>query len=466
MRTLRRMFGRQVIYSSADEITEANIIEEIRRAYEKHSRNYSDIEYLFKYYKGDQSILYRQKEIRPEINNKIVENHAYEIVEFKTGYVFGEPIQYVKRSEEGTADEVTALNKLMAVVDKANVDREIGESQNICGTAYRGVFPDEENKIEIMSLDPRFTFVVYRSDIFKTPLMGVHYTLDDDRTPTFYIYTKNRSIVVKNRQILSNKPHALKNIPIIEYPANTSRLGAFEVVLGLLEAINNTQSDRVNAIEQFVQAFVKFINCDIDEYTFKEMLQLGAIKVKSVDGVNADVDIVSQELNQAYVQMTKDDLYQTMLIICGMPDRKATSSGDTGQAVMLRDGWSSAEARAKQAELIFKKSERKFLTIALRILNNRGLNVSLDMLDIKFTRNKTDNLIVKTQGLQNQLEAGVHPRIALANVGLYSDAEQVYEESKEYLEKWKVSQATNGQNQKASDNEEDLIDNNPQGENL
>ena len=33
--------------------------------------------------------------------------------------------------------------------------------------------------------------------------------------------------------------------------------------------------------------------------------------------------------------------------------------------------------------------------------------------------------------------AGVHPRIALSTSGLFSDPEQVYADSLEYLEKWK-----------------------------
>ena len=63
-------------------------------------------------------------------------------------------------------------------------------------------------------------------------------------------------------------------------------------------------------------------------------------------------------------------------------------------------------------------------------------NLDISDIDIKFTRNKTDNLLTKTQGLQNQLEAGIHPRIAIANCGLYSDPHQVYVESTEYLSKW------------------------------
>ena len=58
-----------------------------------------------------------------------------------------------------------------------------------------------------------------------------------------------------------------------------------------------------------------------------------------------------------------------------------------------------------------------------------NLDLNLSDIDIKFTRNRTDNPLVKTQGLQNQLEAGIHPQIAIGNVGLYSDPEQVYLDS-------------------------------------
>jgi len=54
-------------------------------------------------------------------------------------------------------------------------------------------------------------------------------------------------------------------IPIIEYPANKARLGAFEIVLPLLDAINNVESNRMDGVEQFIQAFWKFIGCHIEK---------------------------------------------------------------------------------------------------------------------------------------------------------------------------------------------------------
>ena len=67
-------------------------------------------------------------------------------------------------------------------------------------------------------------------------------------------------------------------------------LSDIELVIDILDAINNMQSNRMDAIEQFVQSWVKFVNCDIDKETFQEMKMAGALVVKSNNGENkADV---------------------------------------------------------------------------------------------------------------------------------------------------------------------------------
>jgi SPP1 family phage portal protein len=448
----RNMFGRQVIYSNETEITPGNVLRVLKDALAIHVKNSSEIDYLYQYYRGKQPILERVKTVRPEINNKIVENHALEIVDFKKGYVFGEPVQYVVRGEsEGVSEKITQLNEFMFAEDKASYDRELAEWFYICGTSYRMILPDSEfdsepdhSPFELDTLDPRYSFVVYNNGFGKKPLMGVKYIALDDNSNLYSVYTKDTyyELIGSNLggfKLESIEPHVLGDIPIIEYPANSSRLGAFEVVLPLLDAINNTTSNRMDGIEQFVQAFMKFVNCDIDEDDFIALKELGAIKIKGSPQLPADVDIISDELDQSQTQITKDDLYQMVLIICGMPDRKGgnRSTGDTGQAVMLRDGWSAAESRAKDTELVFKRAEKKFLKLALRIIRDTdGMDLRLKDVDIKFTRNRTDNFLTKTQGMQGMLESGIHPRIAISSSGLFSDPEQTYVDSLEYLKKW------------------------------
>ena len=78
----RLMSGRRVIKMSVKEITEANVVEVLNKALAIHELNRSEIDYLWKYYRGEQPIRHRTKDVRPEICNKIVENRANEIVSF------------------------------------------------------------------------------------------------------------------------------------------------------------------------------------------------------------------------------------------------------------------------------------------------------------------------------------------------------------------------------------------------
>ena len=460
------MYGRRVITTDAIEITSGNIVAELNEAFNTHSLNRVEIEYLWNYFRGKQPILQRTKDVRPEICNKIVENRANEIVSFKVGYLCGEPIQYVGRnSDEMVSQAIAELNEMMFSENKATQDKEVVEWQMICGTAYRLVLPDERGSeddapFEMNTLDPRDTFVVYSSEVGNKPVFAVKYRTDKQNRIIASVYTKDQYWKLIDNKIVENTAHALGMIPIFEYPANNARQGAFEIVLPLLDAINTVASNRMDGIEQFVQAFIKFINCDITAEDFKELKDMGAIKVKSTDGQQADVDMVTNELNQMQTQTLVDYLYQTVLTVCGMPNRNGGSStSDTGSAVVLRDGWSLAEARAKDSELMFKKSEQEVLKLILRIIRDtRGLSDALYGLKLKniamqFTRRNYENVQSKSQVLVSMLQqTKIHPRLAFEHCGMFSDPENAYQMSKEYHEE-EVKKAAEMMSRQAPDTE-------------
>ena len=90
----KQMFGRRMIFTSADAITAANVIKVVEQAYNTHLLNRSEIEYLWNYYKGKQPSLYRTREVRDDLTSHVVENRSNEIVTFKCGYLVGKPIKY------------------------------------------------------------------------------------------------------------------------------------------------------------------------------------------------------------------------------------------------------------------------------------------------------------------------------------------------------------------------------------
>lgn len=436
----RPMFGRRVIYTDEQVITAENVVQILGECLMTHNFNSADIEYLYQYYRGNQPILSRIKEIRPEICNKIVENRANEIVSFKVGYLMGEPVQYVNRTgDEAVSDDIERLNEYVFSEDKAAKDKELADWFTICGTAYRMILPDpfdaapDEAPFEIYTLDPRFAFVVYHSGLGHKPVMGVKYVRTQTHGIVYSVYTADSYFEIQDTELILNKANPLGMIPIVEYPANSARLGAFEIVLPLLDAINLTVSNRLDGIESFIQSLLMFKGVDIAADDFANLRELGGIKVP----LEGDVKYLVQEMNQTQTQTLVNDMYQTVLTITGMPNRNGGSStSDTGSAVIMRDGWYAAEARAKDTELMFKRSEKQFLKLAIRIANTlRNMRLKLSDIEIRFTRRNYENIQEKAQVLTMLLSNGkVHPKLAFEHSGLFVDPEVAYAMSVKYAE--------------------------------
>lgn len=440
------MNGRKIIYVDADEITEDNIVEVLRQALIIHAENAHDIQYLWEYYKGNQPILQRVKNVNSEITNTIVENHANEIVTFKTGYLLQSPIQFVPRGE-GIEEQISKLNEYVFAEEKSSKDKEMADWMHICGTGYRMILPDsslgakDDSPFEIFTLDPRFTFVVYSSGIGHKALLGVTYTIDtgDLQTKHLYCYSNKQFFEFEDEKLIKVENHIMQNVPIIEYPLNQERMGAFEIVLPLLDAINQTSSDRQDGLDQWIQALLVFHNVDLTAEDFQQIRELGGLKISDVSpDRKAEVKYIAQELDQGATQTLIDHQYKTVLRIVGVPLMSMSGAGDSsnGIAIELRDGWAQAEMHAKSTELQWRKSEKLSLKLFLRICaTKKMLDITPSNVEIRFDRWNHSNMLVKSQVLTTMLNnPKVHPRLAFQASDLFIDPELAYQESMEWYE--------------------------------
>lgn len=452
------LHGRRMIKTDQTEVTIDNVVTVLRKALPTHWKNRSEIQFLWHYYKGRQPVLDRIKQVRPEICNHIVENRANEIVSFKSGYLMGEPLQYVSRGNApNIADAINQLNEFVFAEEKPAKDKELADWFHICGTSFRMVLPDEEGEeddspFEIYTLDPRNTFVVYNNGLGNKPVLGVKYVIDENGVVHYSCYSRYEYFEIVESKVVDHQYHILGDIPIIEYPLNLARIGAFELVIPLLDAINLTDSNRLDGVEQFIQALMLFHNVDISSEDFKQLREEGAIKFKDIDPqLKAEVSYLINSLNQGETQTLVDHMYQTVLTICGMPNRNGGSStSDTGSAVIMRDGWSAAEARAKDSELMFKKSERRFLKLVLNICRTLvEMDLKVCNIEIRFTRRNYENILQKAQVLDLMLKNNkIHPRLAFEHCGLFVDSDLAYALSAEYTEEQekKAQEMMNKQN--------------------
>lgn len=453
----RELHGRTVIYADAVEVDSSNIGSIVESAAETHEGNASDIDYLYNYYLGEQPILDREKTYNDEINNKVVENRANEIVSFKTGYLLSAPIQYIDNAANDTEEEIensnlVQLTRWCAVENKETSDMNIARWQSICGTAFRMSLPYADviaSPFQIVDLDPRNTFVVYSSRIGHKPLVGVTFVTLEDDSNLYYCYTDKEFFVLNDDFELASDgevksgSHSLGMIPIIEYPANDARIGDFEIVLPLLDAANTIQSNRVDGVEQFVQSILCLEGMDImagNDQTQTEAESSFMGQLREIGGLllppGAKAYYLTQELNQAQTQTLKDDIYEAILTICGMPNRNGGSStSDTGAAVVLRDGWSAAESRARNTEIYFKRSERQFLNLITMIANENGIQLDPADVGIRFPRRNYTNDSSNVTNLVTMLGCDwIRPEFAYEHCNMTPDPHREYLLAKKWHE--------------------------------
>ena len=420
--------------------------------------NAFDIDYLFNYYRGNQPILRKHKKVRPEINNIVVENHANSIVQFKVGYLLEKPIQYVARKDITDNESMYALNDYLEMVSKESKDRQIAHDQAICGTAYRLALPNrrydvnsDEAPFRVSSVYPASAYVVYSTLVEKEAILGViiyRKRIDNNDHIILQAYSNTMywEFDMTTRSIVDRQAHAYGYIPLIEYPYSDERVGAFEVVIPLLDAINKVQSNRLDGVEQFIQALLVFKNSDIDKEDLKELLELGAIKIADNGDLKANIEYLTQELNQEQTQVLKNDLLDVVYHIVGMPSRQKSGGGDTGTAIIYRNGWEEADSKIQDVELMFKESEKQFLKVILsytRTLTLGKNKLRLSDIEIKFTRRNFENTYQKTQILTMMLQSGkIAPRLAFVTCGLFQDPEQAYAESEAYVKAQAEKQVT------------------------
>lgn len=441
-------YGRRRIYTEL-EITEGNIKQILNDALAVHNQNVVEMNNLINYYLGKQKILERETPYSSKVNNKLVLNYAQSAVRDIVGYTFGKDIEYVQR-KANLIEDVEELTSIMQYEDMPLADLITATFCSICGIGYQCVLPSDdytdetpEIGISVDYLDPRYTFVV-RSYDFKNPVvLACHFYKTKTKT-VYTLYDKLYRTTIENDEIIEHKLHGLNGIPIIDFENNNFLLGDFETALTVIDAINKVGSDSVNDIENFVQSLLVLVNATLGESEEEREQNRNNIKknrileIKSPQGVQAEAKYITEQLDGTSVATVREYLEECLWKILGIPDRKTRGGGggDTGDAVKLRDGWADIEVVARNKEKYFKKAKKKELSVILYLLKTID-KISSDLnvkdIDVKFSRNKNDNLNTKSQAYSVLTSTQtLDPVDALEMVDITTNVTEVINRGKKY----------------------------------
>ena len=450
------MYGRLDIYSTYDEITEENIVDELNSALVYHVKNMLQEEFLYWYTRGVQPILNRHKDIREDILNVVQVNTAAEIVDFKNGYLLQKPCAYTAR-RKGVQGKLKKLNEYLYRSGKADADNKTADWFHRVGKGVTFVEPNEDVDIpfKAYSLDPRSAFVVYSLRPGNKPVMGVNFVVRDGKA-MFDVFTENVVYhlygTVKGRMITMEKncdylvtattleyaePNVLGYIPIIEYRYNSVNTAAYELAIPLLDELSNLASNACDGVEQFIQSLAIAVNCEFPENTtITDIRKAGMIALRSIGENKADFRVLTEQLDQTQTKVLMDSLREEVLRICAMPNRSNGGStyDTTGAAILASYGWYQADCSARNTEDLFRESNKQFDRIIIEILKRKGLlDIDLNDFELNFPHGETANIQSKAQAFQTLMAAGLHPELAAEKSGISNDPVKDMKLSEQYI---------------------------------
>ena len=477
--------GRKEIFTDVREITSENLIEVLQKAMITFSTNASECNYLQNYEKGNQPLA-RQKMYRADIDCKCIDNVANEITDFKLGFQWANPTTLVQRSEK--ADLADAISEINEQYDLAGINintQKLGYDVETCGVGYVLIdintdWEEGDSYFTHNVLSPTCTFVV-KSSLYvdHRDMLGVTFRTDEMGNRYFTCYSKDcRYDVLNLTEILepdgtkkklpkevwehaqtSGTKNPLGMNPIIEYVRSHDKMGCFERQISEMDNLNILVSDFTNDVEQNTQAIwhtndvdfpvEQITNADgtVTEVTRKAKTNDWLQTYTSPEGKTPFVKPLSIEYD--YSGMLENILTRRALILqkCNVPQRNDNSGGSTGIAMSDATGWTAAETAASKQQSIIDGCKMKEVKAVLRAINKHpeisGDNplLKLKHSDIKPNTNRQKNyeLTTKINFFATAVSHGINGLHALKAMNAFEDVNQVWEDSKDLIEKYQDS---------------------------
>ena len=428
------------------EFDEKNIKKElVVKLIREHEKQLPRFKKLKKYYLGEHDILSKQRS-KNKPNYKPVCNHAKDIADTSTGYFMGNTISY-------SNSEDTDIDELLIAFDNAEVDESDHDNaldMAIYGVAYEYVYAREnENILDIKSLEVENTFIVYDDSIEQQPLFGVYYfkrkeNKTDTETYQAVIMTKQfiYSIVLEGKEkgVISDNPipHNMGDIPIIEYKNNIYSIGDFEQQIGLIDSYNSLTANRINDKEQFIDSILVLYGArlgDDEEESIKAMESLAEHKLLELHP-EARAEYLSKTLNENEVETLRNAVKQDIYTFSHIPNLTDENFAGNSSGVAMEFKLLGLEMITKIKQRYYVKGLKKRIKLFANYLGLTQIAIDANSIIPHFSRSLPKNLLEISQIVSN-LDGKVSQETLLSQIPFVenpmSEIEKVNEEKQENI---------------------------------
>lgn len=395
-----------------------------------------------KYFNGEHEIQKRVKKAGVP-NNRLVCNHASDIVTTATSYFGGNPISY--KSD----NDISIITDAFHDASMDDIDGDNIQDLSVYGLAYEYAYVKEDETQPVSkTLSPLHTFMVHDDTIEENELFAVYYYRrkdDTDKTPTRYaatVLTKNYKYILN---ILDNneyqqvdetpEKHFFGDIPIIEYQNNKDAKGDFEGVIPLIDAYNSLMSDRLNDKEQFISSILAIYGAMLaddgeESEAMKALKEMGMLELP----VGSKAEYITRTFNENEVEVLKKAIEQDIHKFSHIPCLSDENFAGNASGVAMEYKLLGLENITKIKTRYYRKGVKKRLKLYSNFLQIKGKNIDISGITATFARGLPKNLLELSQIVAN-LWGKVSKRTLLSQLPFVEDIDAelkaIEKESKE-----------------------------------
>lgn len=408
-----------------------------------------------------------------DINNIVLVPDLKAMVDWKTGYVFGNPIKYAQ-SKTNETDDINYLNKYVRSACQRAVDKEVGKWAYATGVGYYFIEPKSES-FDIETESPYTLYhkesdtcaKIYSSFGANEPLFDMIYTTYEqivdglkvtikvlDIYFTGMLYTFEKKIGTGWTRINTQSRGMKKPLPLVEKRVNTDGIGMVAMGATLQDAVDRLLSNGLDNVEDIVNEIFVYKNVNLGKTpeeqakNHQKMKKSGALVLNGGSKeMPPDVDTISTKLSLSEVRELFSVINEKFHSSLGVPmEMSGTNSGGTTKSGSeVANGYDNAYNRALDDINTMMVADtqllNKIMWICKNSVGNKINNLAPSEIEIKYSLNLTDNILTKTQSYVNLVQVGVPHAIALRLCKLSNDPEAEGKIIEEYARQKALEQA-------------------------
>lgn len=375
-------------------------VDDIVKFIKKHKVEAARYVKLQSYYEGRHDIL---KNVRGEglPNNLIVNPFPKYITDMLVGYFVGQPISY-------TSTNIKLMEEIQSIFDYSDEQEENLELAKMCsikGKAFELLYRDEDAQIRFNEIDPTEMFVIYDMTINPNIKFAVrYYSVGEGQERVDYIefYDKYVCKLYKsengNYRLIDETIHTFNDVPVIEYTNNKEEQGDFEQVISLIDAYNKSQSNTLNDMDQFTDAYLILVNMSGTDSERLDELRKDRVMLLDEDG---DAKWLIKDVNDSWVEHYKDRVRRDIHKFSYTPDMQDEAFGNNLSGVSIRYKILAMEQIRSNKERKFKKGLQRRIEL---ICNSLSLQKKVDAfteIEMKFSNTLPQNIYELSQTMVN-----------------------------------------------------------------